>query len=337
MPSKGTQSAKTVEALSLTARRRWAQIIKITPVDQIEAVLTSGQNLIGEPPGEPGRGASRLDRHGKPKGFNLKNAIGLRNEDAVYDLHRTTIRNSAIGIDFTKTYRDQNDMSRDATVRAVLKKLPIYHCYENHWPIRAFLKTMCKNSSYRSKKAMERVREGPEAPELQSMTKPNPRAQHLRAQASQGRGGSTGASRTPKNATQVHETAQEFEPENTPDNSDEDKGSDDNEDEQEGGSEDDDKSEDEGSSDDDSPKEPAPMEKKRRRNDPNRNLPGNKNPRAKKLKAGAMQDPVHKSKKASGKAKANDQGNSEAGPGPRTMANQKELARRKAKSRGKAT
>ncbi|KAL5636266.1 hypothetical protein ACGC1H_004923 [Rhizoctonia solani] len=349
MYAKGELSADEVEEMSRNARERFQAIIdKGTPAHLIQTVLTSGQVLIGEPPGEAGRGATRLDKHGKPLGFDLKKVLGLEDSPATYNFHRKTVKDCATDIEWGVNYADQLDAAKENTVKAALERLPIYYLYVNQWPIRAMLKGHCQSNKGRNIDLVKQmVEEG--APEAQRGNV-KPIRQVRSAPVQQARIGNTTSSRkTGKalgstsrrsgatGAEDTHNAAHDFDEVPDPESS-----SSEDEDEDE------DKDEDEDPDDDE---EAAPVNRKRGSGNPNRNIPGVKQLQGKKLQASTVagpskpkkrsntaptpKPPTKKSKKSNTTSR-NAVDNTTAEPAPLTMAQQKALARSKAKGKARA-
>ncbi|CAE6439033.1 hypothetical protein BN14_06632 [Rhizoctonia solani AG-1 IB] len=128
---KGELTADEVATLSKALRVRAAQIKKTTGnnLDQYKALLIAGQDkLIPEPAGEPGRDPATIcKKTGKPRGYHLWAVLGLKKGSPTHGLYR------------------------------VLQKEPIFHCYEDNWPIHAYIKGLLTSRADSKRKLSKKV------------------------------------------------------------------------------------------------------------------------------------------------------------------------------------
>ncbi|GAB1524259.1 hypothetical protein RhiTH_007412 [Rhizoctonia solani] len=172
---KGELSANKVATLSKALRVRAAQIkkttgnnpdqykgessINATSEDHSVTLLIAGQDkLIPEPAGEPGRDPATISKKtGKPRGYHLWAALGLKKGSPTHGLYRDIVKDSAVGINWKLPYRSQRQANRVATVAEVLQKEPIFHCYEDNWPVHAYMKGLLSSRADSQRKLRKRA------------------------------------------------------------------------------------------------------------------------------------------------------------------------------------
>ncbi|CCO36353.1 hypothetical protein BN14_10487 [Rhizoctonia solani AG-1 IB] len=302
---KGELTAEEVEERSIQARKRYQELYKKrTPDHLMEAVLTAGQELIGEPPGEAGRGGNRVDRHGKPIGFNLQKVLGLEDSPGTYCFEQSIVYEcgSAQGINWNLTYLQQTDAAKFNTIQAVLREAPIYHLYVNQWPIHCFLKGLRRGQKDKKAKLVTKMKEeGAPIIERSMSRSMGPGGSRSRAESSQisakansknlnshhnrnRKDAGTSSTQVSSTVRSAHAGISQFD--RTADPRSEDEDNDDDEDDNDN-DKDEDKDEDQGDDDDDDDDDEDeddevetgrafPKSKKRGRSNPDRNVPGAK-------------------------------------------------------------
>ncbi|KAF8601097.1 hypothetical protein BDV93DRAFT_546052 [Ceratobasidium sp. AG-I] len=318
-------TADEVTALSVALRLRSANLKKQAPADQYEAQLRSGQEqLIPEPHGEPGRNPKTLNKAtNQPKGYQLQTVLGLAKFQATHNHYMKTIEDNAVGMIWGKTYSKQRRNSIALSVAKALKEFPIFHCYEDHWPIHAYLKGILKSKKDSKRITQNKMAREEAEEEEDGAASPDspvdPLDAHDPEQINQPTENELPAPQVPASHTEDQTDAGaadglldfDLGPPAPP-------------------------------SEDDLTPPPAVIPAKRRgRGNPDRNLPGKRNPRAQELRGttattGSLSSQVVAStgtRTTRSRFAASTSSNAEAGPGPLTMANQKALARRKAKNK----
>ncbi|GAB1522721.1 hypothetical protein RhiTH_005843, partial [Rhizoctonia solani] len=146
---KGELSANKVATLSKALRVQAAQIKKTTG---------NNPNQYKEPAGKPGRDPATISKKtGKPQGYHLWAALGLKKGLPTHGLYQDIVKDSAVGINWKLPYRSQRQANRVATVAEVLQKEPIFHCYKDNWPVHAYMKGLLSSRADLQQKLRKRA------------------------------------------------------------------------------------------------------------------------------------------------------------------------------------
>ncbi|QRV82922.1 hypothetical protein RhiJN_10938 [Ceratobasidium sp. AG-Ba] len=301
-----------VAAMSIALRHRAAEIKRTAP-DQYEELLKSGQTaLIPEPWGEPGRDSSKIDRRSeKPRGYNIQVAVGLKSSPALHNHYLSTVGRIA---DAHLIYATRfSDQPRSMVMKVVLKVLgeePIFHCYYDQWPIVSYIISHLNSQINQNRNAQKKIASEESAFGQASLPGEAPANANLQAQQNS----------QPSAPTNSASSPQQDGP-SPPFNA---QGND--------------------SDENDRMTPPAPpLPARKRRGNPDKNAPGARNTKAKKLKAQedtsanqsqVAESPSVPSQRRSDRNRVESVRNATPGPGPTSIANQKKMARQNARNKG---
>ncbi|CCO35909.1 hypothetical protein BN14_10030 [Rhizoctonia solani AG-1 IB] len=362
---KGKLTAEEVEECSIQARKRYQELYKKrTPDHPMEAVLTAGQELIGEPPGKAGRGGNQVDQHGKPIGFNLQKVLGLKDSPGTYCFEQSIVYKCGLaqGINWNLTYLQQTDAAKFNTIQAGQKdkkaKMVTKMKEEGAPIIECSISRSMRPGGLRSRAESSQISAKANSKNLNS--------HHNRNRKDAGTS-STQVSSTVRIAhagiSQFDRTADTRSEDEEDDDDKDDKDKDKDKDEDKDKDKDEDQGDDDDDNDDDDEDDEVetgrafPKSKKRGRSNPDRNVPGakvsysltllqidlrvpaKKQSRSMKLKDNSAKAVASSSARAQPRRKARatkkSAGTNKQEPPPMTMAEQKALARTKLRGKGK--